>query len=283
METILVTGPNGNVGREVIKALSTRVHIRAAAYNVPEAHKLLGDSIEYAAFDFARPETFAPALAGVDRMFLLRPPAISNVNKYIVPAIEAARSAGVKHIVFLSIQGVENNRVVPHYRIERALRESGITWTFLRASFFMQNLNTTHRQEIRQHRIIAVPVGRSKTSFIDVRDIGAAAAKVLTEAGHENRAYTLTGAEALDYDQVAAILTQALGTTIHYSNPSLLEFIRVQRGQGRAWPALLVMAALYTITRFGNAAEITADSAQLLGRAPISFEQYARDYRSAWI
>ncbi|MBI5670181.1 MAG: SDR family oxidoreductase [Chloroflexi bacterium] len=282
MTTILVTGPTGNVGREVVKALPPTVTVRAADINPDAARKLLGDHVECVPFDFTRPETFAPALAGVTRLFLLRPPNISNVRKYITPAIEAAKQAGVQHIVFLSIQGVEQNRIVPHYRIEQAILAAGIPYTFLRASFFMQNLNTTHREEIRLRREISVPVGHARTSFIDVRDIGAVAARVLTEPGHENRCYTLTGSEALDYYQVTAIFSEVLGQPVRYANPSLLHFFRQQRALGRPAGFTLVMTGLYAITRFGNAAEVTPETAHLLQRPPISFRQYVEDYRSSW-
>ena len=74
-----------------------------------------------------------------------------------------------------------------------------MTWTFLRASFFMQNLSTTHRDDIRERGDVFVPAGKGKTSFIDVRDIADVAVKALTEPGHENKAYPLTGDVALNY------------------------------------------------------------------------------------
>lgn len=126
---------------------------------------------------------------------------------------------------FLSLLGAEHNRVVPHYKIEQYLIHAGLADTFLRARFFMKNLNTTHRAEIQQRNEIVVPAGKGKTSFIDVRNIAAVAALALTETGHANQAYDLTGSEALDDDEVAAILSQALGRPITYREPSLFQFI----------------------------------------------------------
>jgi uncharacterized protein YbjT (DUF2867 family) len=284
MGIILVTGPTGNVGSAVVKSLLDRgAKVRAADVTIERAQQMFGETAEVVRFDFEDPATYQPAFEGADRMFLMRPPALANVKEQIAPAIEAAKQAGVKHIVFLSLVGVEKNTVVPHHKIEKLLESSGIPWTFLRASFFMQNLNTTHCKEIKERHEIAVPVGHSRTSFIDARDIGAVAAKVLTEPGHENRAYTLTGSEALSYDEVAQTFSSVIGEEVRYTNPSILEFIRRQRKQGTPWNYTLVMTMLYTMTRLGTANVITQDVEWLLGRKPISFQQYVKDYRQAWV
>lgn len=280
---ILITGATGNVGTEVVRNMRDEASIRAAVLDVAKARAALGDDLEYVQFDFLKPETFANAFAGIDRVFLVRPPALSNVQRDIAPAIQAAREAGVKQVVFLSLQGVEQNRITPHYKIEQLLRNSGMDWTFLRASFFMQNLSTTHRDEIREFGAITVPVGKAKTSFIDVRDIGAVAARVLSEEGHENRAYTLTGGETLDYFQAAETMSLILDRRIRYANPSALGFAWGQITSGRPVGFTLVMTMLYTLTRFGNAAEVTSDVHSILQRPPIRFQQYVQDYRHCWI
>jgi len=281
--SILVTGAPGNVGTEVVKALTGKAEFRIGAFDTHLAQRVLGEVAEYVHFDFLIPATFAPTFAGIEKMFLVRPPALSNVKRDIVPALSAAKQAGVKHIVFLSIQGVEQNRMVPHFKIEAAIRELGFKYTFLRASFFMENLSTTHQAEIRDRNQIAVPVGKAKTSFVDVRDLGAVAARALTEPGYVNKLYTLTGSEALDYQQVATILTASLGRTIRYTRPSVIGFVAQQLRQGSSIGLTVVMAGLYTITRFGNASEVTQDVQTLLGRPPILFKQFVNDYRAAWI
>ncbi len=279
---ILVTGATGNVGAEVIRALPVGTAVRAAVLDVQQAREQLGDQFEYVRFDFGDPDTFAPAFAGVDRLFLLRPPALTDVPRYIAPVVAAARSAGVRQVVFLSLQGVEHRRYLPHHKIEQVLRESGIAWTFLRCGFFMQNLNTTHRAEIQQRGEIFIPAGGSRTSFVDTRDIGAVAAHVLTSPGHEYRAYTLTGSAALTYAEVAQVFSHVLDQPIHYRNPSLPRFVLRKRREGVPWSYTLVMTMLYTMTRFGSAASVSADISALLGRAPISLRQYVQDYAAAW-
>jgi uncharacterized protein YbjT (DUF2867 family) len=115
------------------------------------------------------------------------PPQISNIQRDMLPAMEAAKGAGVRQVVFLSLTGIEKAKFVPHYKVEQYLLSSGQDYTFLRCSFFMQNLNTAHLDEIRQDSEIWIPVADARTSFIDVRDIAAVAALALTEGEHENQ------------------------------------------------------------------------------------------------
>jgi uncharacterized protein YbjT (DUF2867 family) len=213
----------------------------------------------------------------------VRPPEIADVRRLIAPAVAAAGRAGVERVVFLSLLGVERNRLVPHQRIERRLRSSGMAWTFLCAGYFMQNLNTIHRDDIREHGEIFVPAGAGQASFIDVRDIAAVAARALTEDGHAGRAYPLTGAAALGYAEVARQFTAGLGRPIRYADPSPLAFARRMAGR-RLPPGLIpITLALYTTPRLGLAATVTDDAARLLGRAPIAMPRYIADYRRAWL
>jgi len=283
-QPILVFGALGNVGAEVIKALqSGGAAVRAADLNPDAIRHRFRESLEAVHFDFAKAETITPAVQGVKGMFLMRPPQITDVKRLMFPVIDAARTVGVEQVVFLSLIGIESNRRAPHYKVEQHLRGSGIAWTFLRASFFMQNLNTTHRAEIRERNEICVPVGLGKTSFIDVRDIGAVAALALTQAGHANQAYDLTGAQALDYYEATEQFSQVLGRSITYQNLSLLRFVWESLRYGRPLPFTLVMAWLYRKTRKGMSAQVTGEVQRLLGRPPISLRQYIEDYRSAWM
>ena len=282
-EKVLVTGALGNVGTEIVKILIAQGNpVRAADINLAALRQRFDGKTEPVLFDFARPETFTDTFQGIKRMFLMRPPQISNVKKYILPAIDAAKLAGVEHIVFLSLIGIEHNQRVPHYAVEQYLIESQIPYTFLRCSFFMQNLSTTHRSEIRDRDEIFLPVGRGKTSFIDVRDIAAVAALAMANPGHENKAYELTGNEALDYYEVAEIFSQILERPIIYRNPSALQFLWREIRKGTTLPFAVVMTWLYSSTRNGMAARVTHDLQQLLGKPAISLRQFVSDYKEIW-
>ncbi len=239
--------------------------------------------MEAVRFDFTDPKTYEATFKGVEKMFILRPPHITNIKRDMVPSIDAAKSAGVRHVVFLSLIGIENTKYVPHYKVETYLKKVNLQTTFLRCSFFMQNLNTTHRKEIKERNEIFVPVGNAKTSFIDARDIGAVAAVALTQEGHIDKNYDLTGSEALDYWQATKILSEVLGREIQYKNPNPVYFLIETIRRGTPFIFALVMMGLYTSTRFGMAESITNEVENLTGKTPITFREYAIDYKESWI
>jgi len=280
---ILVTGATGNVGGPLARLLHEQGQpVRAAVSSPKSVARLPDPAIPWAVLDMNDPQTYPAAFAGVERLFLLRPPQISDVDRSIKPVIDYATANGVRHIVFLSLLGAEKNKVVPHAEIEALLQAGPVPYTLLRAGFFMQNLSTTHRLDIVEYSDVFVPAGKGKTAFVDTRDLAAVAALALTQAGHENKAYPLTGCETLDYYEVAAILSDVLYRPITYSNPSLLRFARRMKERGEAWPYIAVMAAIYTTTRFGMAAAVHPDLETLLGRPPIRFRQFAEDEAAVW-
>lgn len=278
-DAILVTGASGNVGGPLVAQLAAAGHpVRAASSRGQRI-----DGAEGVRFDFTDPTTYGPALYGVRRVFLMRPPHLADAQRTFAPFITAMERAGVERVTFLSLLGAERNRVVPHRAIEDLLKTTGMGWTLLRCGFFMQNLSTTHREEIRRLGEIVVPAGGGRTAFIDADDIAAVAARTLTEPGHAGQAYPLTGATALDYAEVAGMLSVALGRPIVYRYPSLLRFARHSLVLGRTPAFIAVTAAIYTTTRLGLAATITPHAERLLGRAPRSMVDFLADNRAAWL
>jgi uncharacterized protein YbjT (DUF2867 family) len=285
MAEILVTGATGNVGREVIRHLSRLTgddRFCAAVRNPTQAQKVLGQTVPLVRFDFAKPDTFASAFAGAKKIFLMRPPSLTDIRQQVEPMLQVAQQSGVEQIVFLSVTGADKNPLLPHANIEKALTRLQIPSTFLRAGFFMQNLNTVHREDI-QGGDIFLPAGKGRTSFVDVRDIAEVAAISLTQPGHENKSYTLTGSEALDYFQVAEIFTEVLGKPVTYRQPSVIKFVRQMRARHLSLSFVLVMAGIYTTTALGLASAIAPDLSQLLNRPPTTLRQYIEDYRDCWL
>ncbi len=274
MTSILVTGATGNVGGEVAKYLTQR----GVAYRVTTHHAESADE-QQIYFDFEKTETFLPAFAGVEKLFLIRPPHIADAKKYFLPLVQAAQQQKVQQIVFLSLMGVERIRFVPHAKIEQYIQEAQIPYTFLRPSFFMQNLLDQHGDDLRKENMIYVPAGNGKTSFIDVRDIGEVGARSLIEPGHQNKAYTLTGKEALTYYDVAKIFTEELGRPILYTHPSGRAFRRYMLAKGVPRGEVTVMALIYLTARLGLAKGVTPELETLLGRPPRTIRDFARDFR----
>ena len=283
-ERLLITGASGTVGAATLLAMTALPRRDWTA--VAGLHKLAATlppgADAQVRLDFTDPASFAPALEGVDRLLLVRPPQLADVKRYFAPFIAAAKAAGVKQTVLLSLQGAEANAITPHAKIEARMIAADLPWTFLRPSFFMQNLTAAHAAEIRDRDEIYVPAGKGATAFIDALDIGAVAAEVLTGEGHIGQAYELTGSEALTYAQVATILSEVLGREIRYARPSLTVFVarRVRSGDALGYAA--VMGAIYSVARLGRAATLTDTVAQLLGRPPRSFRAFAEDNKSVW-
>jgi uncharacterized protein YbjT (DUF2867 family) len=287
---ILVTGATGNVGREVVRFLAERhadsTEVYAAVTDVEKSRGALPwPEVKLVRFDFEDIATIRAAFAQVESVFLLRPPQISDVDKYFRPVVDALRETNIKHVAFLSLQGAENNTVTPHYKIEKLLVASGLAYTFLRPSFFMQNLTTTHRREIAERNEIYIPAGKGKTNFVDARDLGEVAALVLAEGEkHHRKAYELTGDRAYDYFEIADIISRVTGKRVVYKHPSAVAFLwRKWRKEKTPLGFALVMVALYTVSRLGKAAGYSPELKQLLGRNPTSFEQFANDFKDLWM
>lgn len=283
---ILVTGALGNIGRSVVTDLvNAGRSVRAADIDATKVSEAFGESVEAVRFDFTDPSTWDSAFAGVTLMFLMRPPQLSNIKRDMVPSLEAAKAAGVKHIVLLSLQGAENNKVVPHAKIEAWLLQSGLNWTFVRPSFFMENLSTTHVTDIRDRDEIMVPAGNGKTAFVAAADVAAVASvALLNPAAHVDRAWTPTGPAALTYEQVAATLTDVIGRPIRYAKPGVAAYMRhASSVLGMPRAMVLVTLAIYSIARLGKAAGLTDDVAEVTGKPPMSFADWAVANREVWL
>lgn len=277
MTRVLVTGATGRVGSQVAADLGERTAtVRVASRRPDEVRDRFGDA-EAVEFDLARPETWGAALDGIDRLFLLFPPGTGTgpVREFL----DAASRVGVAHVVFLSVLGAEKVPVLPHRRLERHLERGAPTYTFLRAAYFMQNLSEIHRPEIVTRDELFVPAGDGKLGFVDARDVAAVAARALTETGHEDRAYDLTGAAALDFTAVAEIFSAVLDRQITYADPSRLAFAHRMTARGVPLSLVAFMLAEYQVARFGLAARTTADVERVLGRPATSMRTFVADYR----
>ena len=282
---VLVTGATGNVGSQVVELLlAAGVPVRAAAANVDAVRARFGDQVEAVVLDFTDASTWAAAYSGVQRMFLMRPPHLGKPKTQMLPSLEAAKAAGVGNVVLLSLQGAEHNTVVPHHALEVWLRESRLSWTFVRAAFFMQNLTTTHLTDVRDRGTIMVPAGDGATAFVDARDVAAVAAEALLHPDkHRHASWTPTGPQALTYTEIATTLTDVLGRPIRYARPGLLRYARHARTVlAMPWGMVAVTCAIYTIARLGRAGGLTDDVHTVTGNHPTSFRDFAEREITTW-
>src|SRR6266568_4502535 len=204
-KTVLVTGATGTVGRDVAKLLSKEgAAVRAGVRHQAKARKQFGADIALATFDFEDAASFPGALKDVEKVFLL-PPLVPNQVEVTNAFVDAAKPAGVRHIVKLSAIGADASPPYTfgkwHAANEQHIRESGLGFTFLRPNSFMQNFITYFPP---RDGAIYLPWGNGTASF--TRDVASVAADVLTSDGHEGKIYTLTGPVALGIADVTRIL-----------------------------------------------------------------------------
>ena len=275
---VLVTGATGTIGRNVAKRLSERgVSVRAAVRDQAKARKELAD-LALTPFDFENEKTFSGALEGVEKVFLL-PPLLPNQLEVMNRFVDAAKRAGVRHIVKLSAIGVDDatqpTAVKWHSANEQHIRESGVAFTFLRPNSFMQNFVTYFPP---RNGAIYLPWGNGTASFVDTRDIASVAAKVLTSEGHGGRIYTLTGPATLGIAELAIILSQVTGREFKYVDlPEAAARDGMLQAGVPQWQVELVME-LHAINKQNRWSAVTSDIEKVTGTPPTHFAQFARDH-----
>lgn len=278
---VLVTGATGTTGAAVVDELAGRTDDDLellAATRDPDGYDG-SRAAEPVRFDVTDPDTY-DALDGIDAVYLVRPPAVGNVERDLFPVVDALEDRGVRRVVLLSVLGVERAPFLPHRRLERRLENSPLDRTFLRAAYFLQNLETVHAAEIRRGEL-AVPAGEGRMGMVDARDVAAVAAEALL-GGHEGRAYDLTGPRAVSFHDVAVALSAELDYEVRYTRPGLVRYAWRRRREGTPAARVAVECGLYTAARLGLSGRVTDDVREVLGREPRSLAEYVADRRAVW-
>jgi uncharacterized protein YbjT (DUF2867 family) len=276
---ILVTGATGLNGSALLRLLSAKgITTRALVRSRARAEAIAAmPGVEIVEGDMARPETLGVALRDVDRAMLISSsdPVMLEVQSGF---IDAARAAGVKHVVKLS--GIMPDLTSPfrfarmHGEIERRLEASGMAFTHLRAGEFMP---AYFRQvpSIVARGAMFLPMEEARIASIDVGDIAEIAALALTGSGHEGETYPLTGPEALTMAEVAEKLSAATGKPIRYVNVAPEDARKAQLAAGMPPYLADALAELFAERRKGKEAQVSAMAQTLLGRRPTSFDEFA--------
>jgi len=282
---ILITSAPGNNANAVIRELTTAgVRVRALLRNPNSAGEIKGPLVEVAVGDFLNPASLDAALRGVEKAFLI-PPTDPRSVEMQVNFIRAAKRAGTRHVVKLSVNGADVNSPVRvarwHAEGEKELEASGIPFTHLRPNAFMQNLLGLAPTIVSQSEFYQ-PAADGKVSHIDVRDIAAVAAKALTGNGHQGKTYVITGPEALSYDEVAAKLSAAIGRSVKYVNVTPEDFKKSLLGWGIPEYMADGLNEFFAAIRAGYCAVVTNTVEEVAQRKPISFDNFVRDFADAF-
>jgi uncharacterized protein YbjT (DUF2867 family) len=277
---ILVTGANGNLGGAVVKALTNTSMTVIAAGTHPEKMQM-PRGMEIRKIDYVRPETVPAALKGIDGLFLVAPPLDPEAPAKLNPVIDQAKAAGVRHIVFNSALGVDQNEAAPLRVIEQYLMASGLEYTILRPNFFMENFSSGFLAPMVAQGGIFLAAGDAGTSFISIEDIAAVAAAAF-EKEHFGAEFNLTGPVALDHAQAAKIISEASGRQVQYHPLTEEAMLQGARDQGMPEGAVQYLGILYTVVRNGWMAAVTGDVEKAIGRPPVSFGDFAQSHAAAW-
>ncbi len=279
-QPILVIGATGNVGRPLVSLLVEHGEPVRAATRHPETYSG-PQGVEPVEFDYARPETWAAALDGAGRLFLLSQGASHEPDQEMIPLLDQAKAAGVGYVVLMTAMGVDQSERGLR-RVELHLMASGMDYTILRPTWFMQNFTGYMGDMIRQQGGLYLPTGDGKNSLIDTRDIGAVAAAAFTEDGHAGKEYTLTSSDSLSYAEACAVLSDAAGRAIPFVAITQDEARQGMTAAGMPAEDINLILFLYDGIRQGWYAPTAPDVADVLGRPPISFRQFAEEHADAW-
>ena len=294
-KTILVTGATGTVGSEVVRQLaaissSSGYNVRAAVHSKNKSDQLRqldSKGVEIVDLDYTKPETIAQALNDVDKIFLQTLPT-PNAAHICSNIINEAKKNGVKYIVKLSAMGAKSEPRSTILRLhgeeEKIIEDSEITYTFLRPPAFMQNFVTQFGHTIKTQKAFYAPACDAKMSFIDSRDIAAITVEILAKNNsgssrqHENKAYDITGPDALSYAQAADILSSEAGKKISYVNITEEDARKGMKQTGMGDWFIAIMMELFRIIRAGYGSETTSVVEDITAKKPIPFAQFAKDY-----
>lgn len=272
---ILITGATGNVGKAILTNLTQqKIKVKAMHYRLDGMHNT--EYVEWVQGDFTQPDTLRQAMQGVSKLVIISP-AHPNMVQHQTNILNAAQQAGVTHIVKLSSLGTApnagNQLARTHAAIEALIVASGIAHTFVRPNIFMQ----TTIMEKPGRLLISPGAGSAKISFIDVTDIAAVMAQAVVSDAYLNQNLDITGAQALSYSDIAQHLSRKLNRKIwHISMPQWLARKGMKKAGIAPWLAQGYLE-LFADYQKGNGAKITPTVADVTGKAPVSYDDFASE------
>lgn len=282
---ILVTGATGRIGGEVVRGLHRLdVPVRALVHTPEKAASIALPGVEIVNGDFANPDDMKSMVRGIDKVFLLSPsgPDQPELEGHLV---DAAVAGGVRHIVKLSVLGATSLTTIAlnrwHWESEHHIEETNIPYTFLRPHFFMQNCLMFAPTIAAEGRFYA-PLTGAKMAMVDLRDIASVAVAVLTNVGHEYRAYDITGATAITYDDIAAALTGVLAKPVRYVNVPLEAARDALLDTGAAEWLADDMVEYFRFFNEGYGESVSSTIRRVARKEPICVDQFAADYADAF-
>jgi uncharacterized protein YbjT (DUF2867 family) len=282
----LVIGCTGRVGGVVMKKLAAQgVSIWCMSRSSDKLHQL-PTGVEGRIADMDHPSTLAPAFSGADSVFLLVPVSPNETTQGLT-AVQAAKAARVKKIVYLSVSMPEGSTHIPHFGskipVENAIKESGIAYTILRPNNFFQN-DLALKNQIMQYGLYLLPIGSIGLNRVDVRDIADCAVNALTKRGFEGQTIAIHGPDTLTGNDVARIYSRYVGRDVRYGGNDLDVWVQRVRNVMPEWKVrdYRVMYKFYQDHGMVAGAADLQREQKLLGHKPRRFEDFAKEIAGGW-
>jgi uncharacterized protein YbjT (DUF2867 family) len=282
----LVIGGTGMVGSNVVKGLVAKgVDVRVLTRSKDRA-KSLPANVEAAVGDLGDPNSARPAFEGVDAVFMLNAVSQTEANEGIV-GVSLARSARLKRLVYMSVQGLDKAPHLPHFGskigVEAAVRASGIPYTILQPNNFFQN-DLWLKDVIVGHGVYPQPIGNQGLHRVDTRDIADAAVNALTRSGFENKTYVLAGPTALNGGSTAEIWSSKIGKKVTYGGDDLEAWEKQVSGMMPGWMVydLKLMYRQFQEHGLLATAKELAECQTIVGHAGRTFEAFAAECAASW-
>jgi uncharacterized protein YbjT (DUF2867 family) len=283
---VLVVGGTGLVGSYVVSELLARkVDVRVLVHSA-EKIKNLPAGVEGVVGELVDPSTLDAAFAGVDRVFLLIRGDLTEAAQGLF-AIQAAKKAGVKRIVYMSVQNVEGGVHIPQFGaklpIELALKASGIGYTILHPTNFFQN-DLLFKDALMEYDLYPWPFGQVGCTRVDVRDVAEAAAIALTTDGHEGKTYAIAGPDVLTGTDIVKSWSKALGKPIVYMGDDLDAWETMFLQYMPVWQvsSFKIMNDFFIQEGLIASADDIERLTKLLGHKPRSFDAFTKEAAEAW-
>lgn len=274
----LVVGGTGKVGSVAVRHLVDKGRAVRVITHSPDKESSIPSGVEVARGDLDKPETIVPAFNGVDELVLVLQ---VNPNEQArgLAAVEAAKAAGVKRLVFLSLVHGPGTELVPFYQsklaIEAAFKQSDMEWAVVRSSSFFQS-DAGLKSEILNQGVFSAPIGSMGVSRIDTRDVGYAVAEAMTKEPFETGEFRIFGPEALTGESIAQIYSGLLGKSVRYFGDDLDEWAAFKGDAFPPWSLNALRNMYGAIQKTGMKPEEGENKSSLLPRDLITFETFAR-------
>lgn len=276
-DSILVLGATGTIGQLVVSELVAKGETVKAAALDGQTHP----DAEVLRFDYRDPSSIAPLFEGVDRVFVLMPSAPLDVIAALMPVMRHVVDRKIK-AVLLSTIAADVSEDNPYRRLEQVLENSGLPFVILRANWFADNFRTVWKDDVRNGEL-ALPTDEGLISFVDGRDVAAAAAAALTSSDFDGETLVLTGPAALPLSRAAEVMSHVIGRRVTFRPVAAADYEARLAAEGMPEQQIAERIAEFDTIRDGKASIVSPAVEKMTGRPPRFFETFVKDHATDFV